>query len=63
MLYKREAGEIRYYDEASKFVMRTRNKRGFRQGCVMGMFMFCRSMEPVYTRLRAAMGENGAMYT
>ena len=37
--------------------------RGVRQECVLGLFLFCLTMEPVYARLRQAVGEDGVMYT
>ena len=52
-----------YYDENGKFVLGVKNKRGVRQGCVMGMFLFCITMEPVYVRMRETMGEDGVLYT
>jgi len=55
LLYKRGAGELWYYDENGNFVLHTHNRRGVRQGCVLGMFLLCLSMEPVYMRLRATM--------
>jgi len=60
---KKGAGELWYYDEAGKFVMGTRNKRGVCQGCVLGFFLFCLAMEPVYTRMRAALEEEGSLLT
>jgi hypothetical protein len=52
-----------YYDENINFVLGTRNMRGVRQGRVLGMFLFCLTMEPVYARLRAAVGDEGVLYT
>jgi hypothetical protein len=37
-------------------------KRGVRHGCVLGMFLFCLTMAPVFERLRAAVGEEGVVY-
>ncbi len=62
MLYRRGAGELWYYDEEGNFVEGTRIKRDVGQGCVVGMILFCLTMEPVYGRLRAAMGESCALY-
>ena len=44
-------------------MLRARNNGIVRQGCVLGMFLFCLTMEPIYARLWAAMGEEGALYT
>jgi hypothetical protein len=62
LLYKTRAGELWFYDENWNFVLHTHNQRGVRQGCVLGMFLFCLTMEPFYMRLRAAMGEHGTLY-
>jgi hypothetical protein len=66
MLYMKGAGDralvLYMYDEAENFVMGTRNKRGFRQGCIMGFFLFCLTMEPVCARLRAVLGEEGTLF-
>ena len=62
LLYKKGEGVLWYYDENGKFVMGVKNKRGVRQGCVLGMFLFCITMGPVYDRLRAAVGEEGVLY-
>ena len=40
LFYKRSSGELWYYDESGNFVLSTHNKRGVRQGCVLGMFLF-----------------------
>ncbi len=62
LLYKGGAGVLWYYDENGNFAMEARNKRGVRQGCVLGMFLFCLIMAPVYERLRAVVGEEGVVY-
>ncbi len=62
-MYKREEGILWYYDENGNFVMGTRQLRGVRHGCVLGLFLFCLAMEPVYARLRQVVGEEGAVYT
>ena len=63
LLYKHGEGVLWYYDENGKFVVGVRNRRGFRQGCVLGMFLFCVTMQPIYARLQEAVGEEGALYT
>jgi hypothetical protein len=63
LLYKRGEGIYWYYDENGKFVFGVKNKRGVRQGCVLGMFLFCITMVPVYARLQASVGEEGVLYT
>ena len=63
LLYKRGKGVLWYYDENGKVVLGARNKRGARHGCVLGMFLLCITMEPVYAKLRATVGEEGVEYT
>jgi hypothetical protein len=63
LLYKRGEGVLWYYDENGNFVLGARNKRDVRQGCVLGLFLFFITMEPVYARLRAVVGEEGVLYT
>jgi hypothetical protein len=63
LLYKKGEGVLWYYDKNGKFVLGARQKRGDRQGCVLGMFLFCLTMEPVYARLRAEVGQEGVLYT
>ena len=60
--YFKGSGELWYYDENGNFVLSTHNRRGVRRGCILGMFVFCLTTEPVYTRLREAMGEHGTLY-
>jgi hypothetical protein len=62
LLYKRGEGVLWYYDENGNFVMGTRQLRGVRQGCVLGLFLFCITMVPVYARLKQAAGEEGVVY-
>jgi hypothetical protein len=62
LMYKRGEGVLWYYDENGNFVMEAKTKRGVRQGCVLGMFLFRLTMTPAYERLRAAMGEEGVVY-
>jgi len=63
LLYKRGEGVLWYYDENGNFDLGTRNKRGVRQGCVLGMFLFCITMEPVYAKMRTVVGDEGVLYT
>jgi hypothetical protein len=41
-------GVLWYYDENGKFVLGVKSKRGVRLGCVLGMFLFCITMRPIY---------------
>ena len=63
LLYKRGEGVLWYYDEHGRFVLGVKNMRGVRQGCVLGMFLFCVTVRPIYARLRDEVGEEGALYT
>jgi len=63
LMCKKVEEELWYHDENGNFVLGTRNMRGVRQGCVLGMFLFCLAMEPVYARMRAAVGEEGVLCT
>ena len=63
LLYKLGEGVMWYYDEHGRFVLGVKNKRGVRHGCVLGRFLFCVIMRPVYARLQDEVGEEGALYT
>jgi hypothetical protein len=52
-----------YYDEYGNYVESHYNKCGVRQGCVLGAFFFCLDTRPVYARLVALLGPNGALCT
>jgi len=62
MLYERGSGELFYYDEHGNYIANHYNKNGVRQGCVLGAFLFCFDMRPVYTRLGALLGPEGDLY-
>lgn len=62
ILYKKGEGILWYYDEHGNFVMSTRQRRGVRQGCVLGLLLFTVAMVPVYSRLRQEAGEEGVVY-
>jgi hypothetical protein len=62
LLYKKGEGVLWYYDEDGNFVMGAKQRREVRHGCVMGMFLFCLTMEPVYAALRTTVGEEGVLY-
>ena len=63
MLYKQGTRELWYYDETGHFVIGAKNMRGVHHGCVLGVFLFCLAMEPVYAHLRAALEEEGIFFT
>ena len=62
MLYERGNGELFYCDENGNYITSYYNKNGVRQGCVLGAFLFCLAMQPVYSRLGALLGPDGALY-
>ena len=41
-------GVLWYYDENRKFALGVKSERGVRLGCVLGMFLFCITMRPIY---------------
>ncbi len=62
MLYERGSGELFYYDENGNYITSYYNKNKVRQGCVLVAFLFCLAMQPVYSRLGALLGPDGALY-
>ena len=62
MLYERGKSELWYYDEHGNYVASHCNRRGIRQGCVLGAFLFCLAMRSVYTRLGELLGQSNALY-
>jgi hypothetical protein len=62
MLYERGSGELFYYDEKGNYLPSYFSKNGDRQGCVLGEFLFCLAMQPIYSKLGALLGPNGALY-
>ena len=62
MLYERGSGELFYYDEKGNYIASYFTKNGARQECVLGAFLFCLVMQPVYSRLGALLGPDGALY-
>ena len=63
MLYERGDGQLWFYDEFGNSFESHYNKRGVRQGCALGAFLLCLIvMRPVYARLAALLGPDGAMY-
>jgi hypothetical protein len=62
MLYERGCGELFYCDENGNYIASYYSKNGVRQRCVLGAFLFCLAMQPVYSRLGALLGPEGALY-
>ena len=63
MLYERSNGQLWYYDEFGNYIESHYDKCGVRQDCVLGAFFSCLVMRPVYARLAALIGPNGALLT
>jgi len=59
---ERGSGELWCYDENGNFVDLYYNRNGVRHGCAMGAFFFCLAICPVYARLQALLGPEGALY-
>jgi hypothetical protein len=47
-LYERGSGELWFYDEHVNYVRSRFIRCGVRQGCVLGVFLFCLAMYPDY---------------
>jgi hypothetical protein len=62
MLYERGSGQLWYYDENGNYMVSHYNRCGARQGCVLGAFLFCLAMRPVYARLATLLGLDGELY-
>jgi hypothetical protein len=62
MLYERGSCELSFYDEHGNFVQSYYSKTGVRQGYVLGAFLFCLAMAPVYARIGSLFGPDGALH-
>ena len=63
IIYERDNGELFFYDENGNYIASYYNKNGVhRQGRVLDAFLFCLAMQPVYSRLGALLGHDGALY-
>ena len=62
MLYERGSGELWYYGEKGNFVEFYFSRTCVRQGFVLGAFLFCLAMYPVYARLQDLLGSKGKLY-
>jgi hypothetical protein len=56
MLYTDMVGELWYFDEDGKITHTQQTRRGVRQGCDLGLFIFCGTMAPVYKDLTSELG-------
>ena len=62
MLYERGSGKLCFYEENGNFIDLYCSPNEVRQGCVMGPFLSCLAMYPVYSRLHAMLGPEGTFY-
>jgi hypothetical protein len=60
-LYTDMDGELWYFDEDSNLSHTFPSQRGVRQGCVLGIFIVCVTMAPIYTRLKDGQGPKGML--
>ena len=51
MLYTNIVGELWYFDEDGNLSHTLRSRKGASQGCGLWVFIFCVTMDPVYTIL------------
>ena len=59
MLYTDRDGELWYFDEDGVLRHKLFSRRGIRQGCVLGIFIFCITVAPIYKSLRNELGPKG----
>jgi hypothetical protein len=61
MLYTEREGGLWYYDEEGTLTHTLLSRRGVRQGCVLGIFIFCIAMAPIYLALGEKLGPEGML--
>ena len=61
MLYIDREGELWYFDEDGNLAFTLLSRRGARQGCVLGIFILCMAMMPIYRNLRTTLGPDGML--
>jgi hypothetical protein len=61
MLYTDRDGELWYFDEDGNLSHTLSSRRGGRQGCVLGLFISCVSMAPIYKALKTKLGPKGML--
>jgi len=59
MLYTDREGELWYFDEHGNLSHTLPSRRGTRQGCILGLFIFCVTMAPIYKALKSELGLDG----
>jgi len=61
MLYTDREGELWHFDEDGNLAFTLQSRRRVRQGCVLGIFLFCVAMAPIYCDMRAKLGPDGML--
>jgi hypothetical protein len=61
MLYTNIVGELWYFDEDGNLSHTLESRKGARHGCVLGVFILCVTMAPVYIGHRLKLGPNGLL--
>ena len=61
MLYTDREGELWYFDEHGNLSQTFPSRRGVRQGCVIGLFIFCLTMAPICKALKSELGPDGML--
>jgi len=56
MMHTDMDGEMWYFDEEGVLRHMLFSRRGIRQGCVLGIFIFCIAMAPIYLSLKNELG-------
>jgi hypothetical protein len=54
-------GELWHFDEEGVLRHRLFSRRGIRQGCVLGIFIFCITMAPIYKSPKNELGPEGML--
>jgi len=61
MLYTYKDGELWYFDEEGVLRHMLFSRRGLRQGYLLGIFIFCITMAPIYLSLDNELGPEGML--
>jgi hypothetical protein len=61
MVYTARVGELWYFDEEGELTHSFESRRGVRRGCVLGLFIGCVTMAPIYVALKAELGPEGML--
>jgi len=59
MMYTDRVGELWFFDEDGNLTHTQQPRRGVRQGCVIGLFIFCVTMAPIYMDIKNHLGREG----